>query len=368
MKKDNKLPKVGLFGASFNPLHLAHLNVIIGTQEKFCFDVLKVVPAFKAPRPGGSKRTKIIVKEPGPSERFDIVKNALRKLSFVEVDDQEIKRKGISYSYLTVSHISGLSKECFLVIGLDQMAVFHKWKNYKDILKLSHLVVCSRKPYVWPDHLPQDISDKVVKKFKNKLVLNTGKSIHYLPLNDMDISASLIRKRLSCGLRGDHMLPAEVNQWIMDNRFYQDKGQVRKEAKKNISVKKGSFKNPDEKLINICVSSLMEKKAENIKVLDLRHYPGAGFSYFIVASGLNEVHTKALARQVHTNVKKEKLPMKFRQEGLKTGQWIVLDYKNVLVHIFYDYIRSRYDLENLWDKAKVEEISSEKSKSLSLNK
>ena len=215
-KENNKFLKVGLFGASFNPLHLAHLNVIISAQEKFDFDIIKVVPAFETP--WNTQETDI--KEPSPFERFSIVKSFLQGIPFVEVNNQEIRRKGISYTYLTVSNIKKTSKECFLIIGLDQMAMFNRWKNYKKILKSSHLVVCSRKPYSWPDHLPKEISSMITKRYRHRVLLNTGTRIHYLSLSDMDISASLIRKRLRKGLRVEHLVPEEVNRWIACNQFY----------------------------------------------------------------------------------------------------------------------------------------------------
>ena len=368
MNKSNKLQrsnfKVGIFGSSFNPLHLGHLNLLVQVQEKFDFDLIKVVPAYQNPLTS-------FIKEILPQKRLAVVRKVLQNYPFVEVDDREIKRGDISYTIDTIDTIQQENpsfKEIFLIMGTDQLVQFDQWKKFETIVEKVHLIVCSRKGYQWGASVVPSSLFKLAKpgfgdqqtkkkttaqvnirkqnilgdKARDKIELITGKNIYWLPLNNMDVSSSQIRKRCEQGLPINHLIPAAVSQWIEKYNLYQKK-----------SVKE--FNVPE--MINFCIRTLLDKKAQKVRTFDLRQFSALPFDFTLVVSGLNTRHTKTMASHLHRQVKKRFSFCAHQLEGQENGEWIVLDYGSLVIHIFYDYTRGYYCLEELWKKAPVQEFS-----------
>lgn len=100
---------------------------------------------------------------------------------------------------------------------------------------------------------------------------------------------------------------------------------------------------------------LAEKKGENLVLLDVRGVTSVA-DFFLVVSGNSGPHLKALAESVDLGLKKEGSPA-FRQSGDPQSGWIVLDFIDLVVHVFTPATRSYYDLERLWKDAPRLEIS-----------
>lgn len=94
---------------------------------------------------------------------------------------------------------------------------------------------------------------------------------------------------------------------------------------------------------------LDEKKAEDIVILDLRGRSNLT-DYVVIATGLNERHAASLAHHVEKTLSAQGEEI-HHKEGHRTGDWVVLDYVNVIVHIFNEDKRNYYDLERLWSDA-----------------
>lgn len=95
---------------------------------------------------------------------------------------------------------------------------------------------------------------------------------------------------------------------------------------------------------------LESKKAKNIKKIDIKNKTTIA-DYFIIASGTSTTHVKSLADNLEEELKKNNVYPK-KIEGYDTGSWILLDYDNIIVHIFTESERQNYSLEDLWDKMK----------------
>ncbi len=330
-------------------------------QENFEFDLIKVLPNWQSPLAPS-------VPEVSPQKRLAPLRKVFKDYPFVEVDDQEIKRRGVSYTIDTIKAIEkeGVSnKELFLIIGLDQLEQFDKWKDYKTLLKKVHLIVCSREGYEWsssflPSVLRKDIVSKEAEghrdrevffqenlfqtsRIKYKAHLKTGKNIYYLALNNMDIASSQIRQRVQQGFSIAHLVPPAIHQWIRKNKLYEGFSSPKKSQ--DIPV-----------LIKFCINTLLDKKAQKIKIFDLRGSSSLPFDFTLVVSGLNTRHTKIMADFLRRQVKKEFSIFTQQMEGQENGEWIVLDYGALVVHIFYDYTREYYRLEDLWKEAIVQDF------------
>ena len=105
------------------------------------------------------------------------------------------------------------------------------------------------------------------------------------------------------------------------------------------------------KLLKQIVSLSDDKKAENIVAMDVSNITSLS-EYFVVCSASNLIQVKAIADNIRDNI--EENP--WRTEGYENGTWIILDYVDIVVHIFLDETRQYYDLERIWFDAKVVKI------------
>lgn len=111
-------------------------------------------------------------------------------------------------------------------------------------------------------------------------------------------------------------------------------------------------------LITHIIDALEDVKAEDIQILDLREIENSVCSYFIVCSGNSNTQVNALAGSVQKKVSKALKEKPFHVEGTEIAEWVLLDYINVVVHIFQRTVREYYDIESLWGDAKVTAIAS----------
>ena len=96
--------------------------------------------------------------------------------------------------------------------------------------------------------------------------------------------------------------------------------------------------------------SALEKKARNVVALELAGLTDIA-DYFVLASGTGERHVLTISEAVEHGTK-EKGITPFSTEGYEEGRWVIIDYGDVVVHVFLESLRELYDLENLWIEAK----------------
>lgn len=111
-------------------------------------------------------------------------------------------------------------------------------------------------------------------------------------------------------------------------------------------------------LIQSIVSGIQEVKGHDITVLDLRSIPHAVADYFVVCHGNSNTQVKSISRSVEAMVSKEINDRPWHKEGVQNANWILLDYSEAVVHIFYKEDREYYALEDLWADAEVSGVES----------
>jgi len=111
-----------------------------------------------------------------------------------------------------------------------------------------------------------------------------------------------------------------------------------------------------QELNDLIIDSIQDIKGKNILKMDLRGLSGAPADYFIVCEGDSSVQLKAIATNIYRRMKEEanSLPLSF--EGRHKSKWVLVDYFNVVVHVFHPELREFYDLEGLWNDAVITEI------------
>ncbi|MBL7544670.1 MAG: nicotinate (nicotinamide) nucleotide adenylyltransferase [Bdellovibrionaceae bacterium] len=326
--------KIGLFGGTFNPPHLGHLNGIETVRRKMGLDKIFIIPNFQNP-------LKKELDGPTPEHRLNMLRAAIVGYEkYYEIDTQELERKGLSYTKDTIAEYRKQyqSKEIFLILGGDNLENFDKWKDYKKILEEANVVVTTRPGYDIPtekSELPKYLEDLTADIEFNFIELTTGRSIQFVTLDDIEISSTELRKKLRTGRPVTKFLPLSVENYIKENNLYRDFGQKVKDYKK---------------FALYCMNILEDKKGIMTLGYDLTEM-SAPAEYTVIASGTSTRHAVSLAESLTSAVKDEFNLLPQSIEGTDEGRWVVIDYGSLIIHIFYDYVRQEYNLERLWKEA-----------------
>lgn len=115
--------------------------------------------------------------------------------------------------------------------------------------------------------------------------------------------------------------------------------------------------NADE-LIALIINGIEEVKGKEINLLDLREIDNTVCEYFVVCGGTSNTHVKAIVNSIQKSVSKALHDKPWHVEGAENAEWVLMDYINVVVHVFQKPIREYYDIEGLWGDAKVTPIAS----------
>ena len=110
-----------------------------------------------------------------------------------------------------------------------------------------------------------------------------------------------------------------------------------------------------EKNVERITNLIMEKKGEDIVILDLRKITSVA-DFFIITTGNSNVHVRAIAEEIREKMKKKNKTIPWHIEGLKAQRWILIDYVDIVVHIFDYDSRLYYSIEKLWEDAKSRHV------------
>ena len=112
-------------------------------------------------------------------------------------------------------------------------------------------------------------------------------------------------------------------------------------------------------LADVVVRGMQDRKASDIVVLNLKHLQNAVADYFIICSANSDTQLDAIARSVEEEVEKTSGEMPWQTEGRTNREWVLLDYVDVVVHVFLRDRRQFYSLEELWGDAEIKHIEAE---------
>jgi nicotinate-nucleotide adenylyltransferase len=190
------MQRIGLYGGSFDPVHLGHLLVAQAACEEAGLDRLFFIPAAQSPFKPDSVLT------PAP-ERLRLLRLALAGKTNCEIDDQEIRRGGVSYTIDTVRDYARRfpNVELFCLIGADHVPSLGKWREAAELARLAQFMVIPR---------PGEPEPALAPPFR-------GRALKGFPLG---VSASQIRARVKAGLPVDQLVPPAVAEAIRNYRLY----------------------------------------------------------------------------------------------------------------------------------------------------
>ena len=109
-------------------------------------------------------------------------------------------------------------------------------------------------------------------------------------------------------------------------------------------------------LITFTINGIEDVKGQNITILDLREIENTVCDYFIICDGTSNTQVNAIVNSVQKKVSKNTKEKPWHIEGSENAEWVLMDYVDVVVHVFQKHTRQYYDIENLWGDAKITEI------------
>ena len=188
--------KIGLLGGSFDPVHFGHLLVAQAAMEELVLDRLFFIPAAQSPFKPENK--------PAPAPvRLQLLRLALVGRTNCEIDEQEIRRGGISYTIETVRDYTRRfpQAELFYLIGADNAAKLNEWRDANELASLAEFVATPR---------PGGAAANFPSPFR-------GRTLTGFPLA---VSSSEIRARVKAGLPIDPFVPPPVAEAIRVTNLY----------------------------------------------------------------------------------------------------------------------------------------------------
>jgi len=111
-----------------------------------------------------------------------------------------------------------------------------------------------------------------------------------------------------------------------------------------------------DQLITTIVEGIENVKGQHINILDLREIENTVCDYFIVCEGTSNTQVNAIVNSIQKKVSKTIKDNPWHIEGSENAEWVLMDYVNVVVHVFQKHIREYYDIESLWGDSKMTEI------------
>ncbi|HZT23322.1 MAG TPA: nicotinate-nucleotide adenylyltransferase [Verrucomicrobiae bacterium] len=188
--------RLGIYGGSFDPVHLGHLLAAQAAREELALDKLFFVPAAQSPFKTENRMTPVEI-------RLRLLRLALAGQSHCAVDDQEIRRGGVSYAVETVRDYARRfpGATLFYLIGSDHVAKLNQWHQAGELARLTQFAVVPR-PGEGSVELPRPFRGIVVKGF---------------PTN---ISSSEIRARVRAGLPIEALVPPFVAEAVCAAKLY----------------------------------------------------------------------------------------------------------------------------------------------------
>jgi len=219
--------KIGLFGGTFNPIHLGHLRVIHEVAEEFELSKIFLIPAALPPHKPNQEIA-------AASDRLTMIRLAVKQISGFEISDIELNRSGISYTIDTVKHFKAIMDKCdqsYLIMGIDAFLEIDTWKSYMDLFRLTPMIIMAR---------PGDETDSVVSRWevvagfiKEKISdqyrctepeachsHDEYQSIYLTDVSLLDISGTKIRNLIRHGKSIQFLVPGQVEHYIRQRGLY----------------------------------------------------------------------------------------------------------------------------------------------------
>jgi nicotinate-nucleotide adenylyltransferase len=193
--------RIGVFGGTFDPIHVAHLVAAVEARRALRLDRVVLVPAGDPWQKRGS------VAAPA-ADRLAMARAAVEEIDGLEVSPVEVERDGPSYTYQTLEALAGPGRRLFLVVGADVAATMHTWVGIERLPALAALVVVDR------------AGDRPPAEGPPAEGLPEGWPCHRVAIPRLDVSSTELRARAARGWPLDGLVPPGAVRIIVDRGLY----------------------------------------------------------------------------------------------------------------------------------------------------
>lgn len=199
------MSKIGIFGGTFNPIHKGHIELANYCKKEIGLDKVILVPTYTPPHKNSDNLA-------SADDRLNMCKIASAKFQDFEVSDIEIKRKGASYTYLTLEYLKDkfINDTLYLLMGADMFLTLDSWKNPKQIFRCAKIVAIPR---------DDESYTKLVNYYENT-IKPMGADAVILKSSVISVSSTKIRNNLKEQVT-NNLLDNDVLNYIKNNKLYQ---------------------------------------------------------------------------------------------------------------------------------------------------
>jgi len=317
---------IGIFGGTFDPVHNGHIEALKEIDSQVQFSQVHWVLSARPPH---KDQTSANIEQ-----RFKMLEMALANYPGFIADDTEIARDEKSYTFDTVLEFKQRypGKAICLIIGGDSLLRLHTWYRYQELVELAHIVVMARPGYDL--EVPDFLASRQVMNLGDLAKQDSTGLVVYRQSN-YDISSTEIRALLAseteqAKIKLRDLLPKALIPYIQELQSY-------KIPKMN-----------SEQIKDQVVSALEEVKGQDVRVIDINDISDFA-DFMIVVSGTSDTHVKALARNASDSLRTQGVKP-IGEDGADVGEWVLVDFGDVVLHVMRPEVREYYDLEKLWDQ------------------
>ncbi len=194
-----------IFGGTFDPIHNGHMHIAYEALYNLNLDLIIFMPSGNPPHKTQRKVTEGKI-------RYEIVESVIKDEARFDISDYEINSNELSYTYKTLKHFNDLepNTEWFFITGADSLIDLERWRNVKGILENCTLIVFTRPGY----------SLEEIKKQKKNIEEKYNTDIIFLNMPVIDISSTVIKKKISENKNVKYLLPYEPYKIIEKLNLY----------------------------------------------------------------------------------------------------------------------------------------------------
>lgn len=186
------MKKIGILGGTFDPPHLGHLIMAEFSLEEMNLDEIWFMPSFIPPHKQESSTD--------PDARLMMVKKAINQHPEFKMCDVELVRKGTSYTVDTMAFLKGEYPDVhfYFIIGGDMVEHLPKWQRIEDLVELVDFIGVQRPGFGWNKAIP----------------------VQFVDIPSIEVSSTMIRKRISEGKSVRYLVPENVDSFIKEHHLY----------------------------------------------------------------------------------------------------------------------------------------------------
>jgi nicotinate-nucleotide adenylyltransferase len=219
---------LGIFGGTFDPPHIAHLRLAIEARELLALEQIVFVPAGSPPLRDAPQAT--------PKERLTMTERAIADLPYCHIDASEVFATGPSYTITTLERLRrqhGQQRPLVLLLGADAFCRLPGWHRWRELFTLAHIGVATRPGHSLPPRKvgagetasvawQGELAAEYMARLGNADDLAQKPAGRIVPfdITPLDISATLIRQRLTQGRDVRHLVSAAVLDYIESQAIY----------------------------------------------------------------------------------------------------------------------------------------------------